>query len=252
MILKRLPFHPCDGLLSLFLLPSYMRLIILFSIIAAFSVLGLPIRHFNNAGSRSLSSFGCRDKTERGLTKLKKRGAQKIRKIGAFTKGPLIFGSLMGGVGVIGTKKLFKWAKVRYLYHVLKEDQRLNRTSTDPRGPSFDVPTSPQSMTSKFGEIYPGWIDPSRLPAKAIILDEKEAVTVTVTVTAESTGLATSANITGTGLAAAPQPITTAPVLDSDPAKLIVVEKERPASSVGTTIGGPELPNLTPNAAEAA
>ncbi|KAG8991365.1 hypothetical protein FRB93_002827 [Tulasnella sp. JGI-2019a] len=252
-----------------------MRLIILFSIIAAFSVLGLPIRHFNNAGSRSLSSFGCRDKTERGLTKLKKRGAQKIRKIGAFTKGPLIFGSLMGGVGVIGTKKLFEWAKVRYLYHVLKEDQRLNRTSTDPRGPSFDasgrnltaemervfpmishmvnqVPTSPQSMTSKFGEMYPGWIDPSRLPAKAIILDEKEAVTVTVTVTAEPTGLATSANITGTGLAAAPQPITTAPVLDSDPAKLIVVEKERPASSVGTTIGGPELPNLTPNAAEAA
>lgn len=47
------------------------------------------------------------------------------------------------------------------------------------------VPTSPQILTGDFDKIYPGWVDPSKAPAKAIVL--KEVVTVTVTVAAAPT-----------------------------------------------------------------
>ncbi|KAG8876751.1 hypothetical protein FRB98_007067 [Tulasnella sp. 332] len=262
-----------------------MRFAATFSLIAAFSVIALPIQHQQLLGSGSILSKSIGDRVEKEEAKLKKRGAQDAVKLGGFSKlwtplyvsyvtsidpstcievGPLIFGSITGTVGVIGTKKIYEWLMVHRYFNELKQKQAHNITTPDPRGPSFDatgrnltaeialndyaiwhnvnqVPTSPQSLTAKYRTIYPGFVDPSKLSGKAIIIDEKEAVTVTVTVTAGaagSTGVAASSSISNsTGTIPAllgPQPVTGEGT------------KEEPVVSIATILPAPSQPSYLP------
>ncbi|KAG8850746.1 hypothetical protein FRB96_009613 [Tulasnella sp. 330] len=241
-----------------------MRFAATFSLIAAFSVIALPIQHQQLLGSGSILSKSIGDRVEKEEAKLKKRGAQDAVKLGGFKVGPLIFGSITGTVGVIGTKKIYEWLMVHRYFNELKQKQAHNITTPDPRGPSFDatgrnltaeialndyaiwhnvnqVPTSPQSLTAKYRTIYPGFVDPSKLSGKAIIIDEKEAVTVTVTVTAGaagSTGVAASSSISNsTGTIPAllgPQPVTGEGT------------KEEPVVSIATILPAPSQPSYLP------